>query len=71
MLFLLMVFSDCNPECENHAEVIKKQPGPDFLFDIFDLFSVEMSQADSVFQLTKRGFNSPYADILEMPINPW
>ena len=49
-------------------EVIDCQPSIDFLQDVFFFSGMEIHQPDCIFQLTKTGFNPPYADILEMPI---
>ena len=46
-----------------HGEFCK-----DFLVDVLHLFCVEVDEPKGVFELTEGSFNSPYADILEMPI---
>ena len=45
--------------CDDLAEVIKDEPGKDFLLDILHLFSVEATQTDRIFQFPEGRFDSP------------
>ena len=66
IMFCIMVFNDCVVD-EGFRYVVCGQSCPYFLFNIFGLICMEITQPYSIFELAKRSFYSPYADILEMP----
>ena len=44
---------------DQFAEVVHDEPGKDFLPNVLHFFSVKTKKPQSVFEFTKRGFNSP------------
>ena len=61
---LALYYSGCN----GLAEIIEDHTSPNFLSNIVNLLGVKICQTNRIFQLSERSFNTPYADILEMPI---
>ena len=44
---------------DDFAEVVKNEPGKDFLLDILHLFCMKATQSDCILEFAERRFNSP------------
>ena len=61
---------------DDFAEVIKGQPGKDFLLDILYLFCVKAAQANCIFQFPKRRLDAPthsveWLEVIGRKTYPW
>ena len=67
LVFKVFTFFDINSSDCKRYKIEHGQARKDFLLNKFSFYTVKIAQRKGMFQMSERGFNAPYADILEMP----
>ena len=67
VLLIIFLFNS-HISCYRHGKIVHGKGSPHGLADSVVFLTVEVEDSHIVFQDTKTGLYTPYADILEMPI---